>query len=114
MDDKAGLEVLKDLADLIAARDGAAADTSYTASLLAGGMETCAQKVGEEAVEFAIAAVAGKREAATAEAADLVYHLLVALHAADISLDDVLGELARRQGTSGHAEKAARVATGER
>lgn len=96
------------LAATIAARKGAAPDTSWTAKLLAKGPEKCAEKFGEEAVEAIIEAVRGDREKLTAEAADVLYHLLVMLAARDVALADVLAELDRREGTSGLSEKAAR------
>ncbi len=100
--------VLKRLETTIAGRKGASADMSYTASLLAGGAQKCAKKFGEEAVEAALAAVSGDREHLTAEAADVLYHLLVMLAEAGVSLDDVAACLASREGPSGHAEKASR------
>ena len=100
--------VLARLAATIAARKGADPDTSWTAKLLASGPDKCAEKFGEEAVEAIIEAVKGDREKLTAEAADVIYHLLVMLAACDVSLDDVLAELQRREGQSGIAEKAAR------
>ena len=99
---------MDDLARTIAARAGSPEASSYTAQLLAGGVSRCAQKLGEEAVEAAIAAVRGDRDALVGEAADVLYHLLVLLQAADIPFDAVRRELARRSGTSGLAEKAAR------
>ena len=96
------------LAATIAARKGADPDTSWTAKLLATGPEKCAEKFGEEAVEAIIEAVKGDRPKLTAEAADVLYHLLVMLAARDVTLADVLAELARREGMSGIAEKAAR------
>ncbi|MEM8688516.1 MAG: phosphoribosyl-ATP diphosphatase [Pseudomonadota bacterium] len=102
------MNVLADLAATIAARKTAAADTSYTASLLAGGIEKCAKKFGEEAVELLLAAPAGDTAHSAAEAADVLYHLLVLLEASEVSFDEVLDTLAARQGMSGHAEKAAR------
>jgi len=96
------------LAETIAERKGADPDSSWTAKLLAKGPEKCAEKFGEEAVEAIIEAVKGDREKLTAEAADVLYHLLVMLAARDVTLADVLAELARREGTSGLAEKAAR------
>ena len=101
-------EVIQRLSATIGARKGADPDSSWTAKLLAKGPEKCAEKFGEEAVEAIIEAVKGDREALTREAADTIYHLLVMLAARDISLDDVLAELERREGTSGIAEKAAR------
>lgn len=102
------MSVLHDLEAVIAARKGADPDSSWTAKLLAKGPEKCAEKFGEEAIEAIIAAAKGDSENLTYEAADVLYHLLVMLAARDIALDDVLAELARRQGTSGIAEKASR------
>jgi phosphoribosyl-ATP pyrophosphohydrolase len=99
---------LEKLAADISAKASASPDTSYTAKLLHQGIEKCAKKFGEEAVELALACVAGKRSEATKEAADAFYHLLVLLKASGISPDDVMAELKRREGTSGLAEKAAR------
>ena len=96
------------LAATIAARKTADPDTSWTAKLLAGGPEKCARKFGEEALEAIVEAVRGDRARLTAEAADVLYHLLVMLAARDVTLADVLAELERREGTSGLAEKAAR------
>ena len=100
--------VLERLEATIAARKGASADTSYTASLLAGGAQKCAKKFGEEAVEAALAAVSGDKNHLGAEAADVLYHLLVMLANAGVSLEDVAAVLAGREGTSGHEEKASR------
>ncbi|MGB2891408.1 MAG: phosphoribosyl-ATP diphosphatase, partial [Albidovulum sp.] len=94
------------LAATIAARKGADPDTSWTAKLLAKGPEKCAEKFGEEAVEAIIEAVRGDRARLTAEAADVLYHLLVMLAARDVTLAEVEAELARREGISGLAEKA--------
>lgn len=99
---------LEKLAATIAARKGADPETSWTAKLLARGPEKCAEKFGEEAVEAIIEAVKGDRARLAAEAADVLYHLLVMLAARDVTLDDVLAELERRGGQSGVAEKAAR------
>jgi len=101
-------EVLGRLADEIKSRRGASADTSYTAKLLAAGIEKCAKKLGEEAVETALAAVKGDRRQLASEAADLLYHLLVVLEAGGVTLAEVMAELERREGKSGIAEKAAR------
>jgi len=92
----------------IAARKGADAESSYTAQLLENGAAHCARKFGEEAIEAIIAATRGKPEELTAEAADVLYHLLVALTAAGVSPDDVAAALTAREGTSGHEEKASR------
>ena len=102
------MSILNDLAATIDARKGADPDSSWTAKLLSKGPEKCAEKFGEEAVEAIIEAVKGDQEKLTAEAADVLYHLLVMLAARDIPLDAVLDELARRQGISGIAEKTSR------
>lgn len=99
---------LDDLATLIAARADADPDTSWTAKLLSKGPEKCAEKFGEEAIEAIIEAVKGDQAALTSEAADVLFHLLVMLQSRGVALSDVMAELARRQGTSGLAEKAAR------
>jgi phosphoribosyl-ATP pyrophosphohydrolase len=99
---------LAKLSDDIEAKSTASPASSYTAQLLSKGVEKCAKKFGEEAVELALAAVRGKRTEATKEAADVLYHLLVLLKAANINPDDVMTELKRREGTSGLAEKASR------
>lgn len=99
---------LERLAATIAARRGADPESSWTAKLLARGPEKCAEKFGEEAIEAVIEAVRGDQARLTAEAADVLYHLLVMLAARELTLADVLAELARREGTSGIAEKASR------
>ncbi|MFO1131707.1 MAG: phosphoribosyl-ATP diphosphatase [Hyphomicrobiales bacterium] len=103
------LDVLAALADEVSRRKSAAPETSYTAKLLSQGVEKCAKKFGEEAFELALAAVLRDRAHATAEAADVLYHLLVLLAASDVPVSDVMTELARRQGVSGLAEKASRA-----
>ncbi len=102
------MSILHDLSALIESRKGTDPDSSWTAKLLSKGPEKCAEKFGEEAIEAIIAVAKNDRENLTYEAADVLYHLLVMLAARDIPLDDVLTELARRQGVSGLAEKAAR------
>lgn len=99
---------LEQLDARLAERASAAPADSYTASLLAKGVGKCAQKLGEEAVEAAIAAVTHDKKGLTGEAADVLYHLLVLLMAEQVPLADVLAELERRTAQSGHAEKAAR------
>jgi phosphoribosyl-ATP pyrophosphohydrolase len=101
-------DVLARLYDTIAARKGADADESYTASLFAGGPKLICRKVGEEAIEVTIEGLKGEPVAVTRESADLIYHLMVLWADAGVTPDDVWAELARREGTSGHAEKAAR------
>ena len=102
------MNALERLAGTIAARTGADPSESWTARLLASGPQKCAEKFGEEAVEAIIEAVKGDRARLTAEAADVLYHLLVMLAARGVTLAEVEAELARREGTSGIAEKAAR------
>ena len=102
------MTALERLAATIDSRRGADPSSSWTAQLLATGPEKCAEKFGEEAVEAIIEAVRGDRARLTAEAADVLYHLLVMLAARDVPLSDVMAELDRREGRSGVAEKAAR------
>jgi len=99
---------LADLDALVAERAQAPTDQSYTAKLLAGGPAKPAKKLGEEAVEAAIAAVQGDRAGLVSEAADVLYHLMVLLRAGGVGLDEVMAELERRTAQSGLAEKAAR------
>jgi phosphoribosyl-ATP pyrophosphohydrolase len=101
-------EVLERLAATIAARKGADPASSYTAKLLAGGPPLAAKKFGEEAIEAVIAAIQADPEALAAESADVIYHWLVMLAAAGVSLDAVAAKLEAREGTSGIAEKASR------
>jgi phosphoribosyl-ATP pyrophosphohydrolase len=104
-------ETLARLQATIEARKGADAASSYTAKLLAGGPAIAAKKFGEEAVETVIAAVQGDADALAAESADLIYHWLVLLTAAGVSLDAVAARLEGREGRSGLEEKAARPKT---
>jgi len=99
--------VLGRLAETIESRRGADPGASYTAQLLAD-LDRAAKKLGEEAVETVIAAAQGDRDGLAAESADLIYHWLVVLAAAGISLDEVAEKLEAREGTSGLVEKAAR------
>ena len=103
---------LEGLAVVVAERaaDSSPARPSYTRSLIEKGVAKCAQKLGEEAVETALAAVGGDTKAVVSEAADLLYHLAVLLQARGVPLDDVYAELARRTAQSGIEEKAARKA----
>lgn len=102
---------LDDLETIVAARAGASVDESWTAKLIFRGQKKAAQKLGEEAVEAALAAVDGDRKELTAEAADLLYHLMVVLRIAEIPLSDVMAELESRTGRSGIEEKAGREKT---
>jgi phosphoribosyl-ATP pyrophosphohydrolase len=101
-------DILDTLEATIRARKGADPASSYVAKLFGKGRAKIAQKVGEEATEVVIAAVSETPEALTGEAADLLFHLLVLLADAGLGLDDVRGELRRREGLSGIDEKAAR------
>jgi len=97
-----------DLERRISARAAESADVSYTRKLLDRGVAQCAKKLGEEAVELALASVSESRERLIEEAADLIYHLLVVLKARDIKLSEVETVLGARAGQSGLAEKASR------
>jgi phosphoribosyl-ATP pyrophosphohydrolase len=99
---------LQDLADRVHERAQASPETSYTRKLLDRGVAHCAKKLGEEAVETALAAVGEDRERVVAEAADLLYHLLVVLEARGVALAEVEAALAQRTGMSGLDEKASR------
>lgn len=101
-------DILDRIEATIAARRAGDPAASYVAALTARGRPHIARKLGEEAVETVIAALGDDRAALTAEAADLVFHLLVLLADAGVTLADLRGELARREGVSGHDEKAAR------
>jgi phosphoribosyl-ATP pyrophosphohydrolase len=101
-------DFLDTLEAVIDARKGADPTTSYVAKLFTKGRAKIAQKLGEEATETVIAAMGNDKAALTGEAADLIFHLLVLLADAGVSLDDVRAELKRREGVSGIDEKAAR------
>ena len=99
---------LEDLETRIAQRAAASPEDSYTAKLIARGINKAAQKLGEEATETVIAAVTHDRAELVKESADLLYHLLVVLRAAGVPLSEVMAELDSRTVQSGLAEKAAR------
>ncbi len=99
---------LEDLNQRVAARAAASPDESYTARLLSRGVQKCAQKLGEEATEAVIAAVAADRPGLIGEAGDVLYHLLVLLKATDVPLEEVMAELESRTAQSGLTEKASR------
>jgi phosphoribosyl-ATP pyrophosphohydrolase len=99
---------LTDLERIVAARAKASPDESWTAKLVAAGQVKAAKKLGEEAVETVIAAVAQDRPELVSESADLLYHLMVVLNISGIPLQDVLDELQRRTAQSGLQEKANR------
>jgi phosphoribosyl-ATP pyrophosphohydrolase len=101
-------DVLERVEAAIAARRGADAATSYVASLNAKGLDAILKKVGEEATEAVIASKGGDKAAIVHEVADLWFHCLVMLGWHGVAVGDVLAELERREGRSGHDEKAAR------
>lgn len=92
------IDFIQTLEEVVAQRKTASTDDSYTARLYDAGVQRIAQKVGEEGVELALAGVQGDREAITAEAADLIYHVIVLLQASGLSLADISAELQRRHG----------------
>ena len=99
---------LEQLDERVLMRATASPDESYTAKLLAAGVKRCAQKFGEEAVEAVVAAAGGDKGELIGEAADVLFHLLVLLHAAGVTLDAVMAELETRTAQSGLEEKASR------
>jgi len=99
---------IRDLEARIAARATESAEVSYTRKLLDRGVAQCAKKFGEEAVEAAIAAVGEEKDRLVGESADVLYHLLVMLHARGVTLAEVEAELASRSRQSGLDEKASR------
>jgi phosphoribosyl-ATP pyrophosphohydrolase len=107
MTDTLGTALDKLIGD-VAAKVGADPGASYTAKLLQAGPLYCAKKLGEEGVELALAIAAGDKAEAAKEAADLLYHLAVALSAAGVSGEDVATVLAARRGISGLDEKVSR------
>jgi phosphoribosyl-ATP pyrophosphohydrolase len=100
---------LERLASEIAQKSSMAPDKSYTAQLISKGVSKCAKKFGEEAVELVLASVTNDKSETTKEAADVLYHLLVLLHASGVAPDAVMDELKRREGTGGLVEKATRI-----
>ena len=102
------MDTLTHLQDTIRARRAADPETSYVASLHARGLPVMARKLGEEATETIVAALAGTREELVGEAADILFHLTVLLDAKGVALEDVMAELDRREGVSGIEEKASR------
>ncbi|WP_324828480.1 phosphoribosyl-ATP diphosphatase [Qipengyuania zhejiangensis] len=104
------MDTLARLEATIAARKGADPSSSYVAQLNHRGLPVIARKLGEEAVEAVVAALGDDREDMVGEAADVLFHLMVLLAAKGVSLDEVLAELDRREGTSGIDEKASRSA----
>ncbi len=103
-------DTLARLEQVIGDRAKASPTESYVASLAARGLPVIARKLGEEAVEAVVAALAGDEDELIGEAADVLFHLLVLLAQKGIALEKVLAELERREGTSGLVEKASRSA----
>ena len=102
-------DVLNRLAELLEQRKSADPTASYVAKLYAKGMDSILKKIGEESAETIIAAKGGKRDEIIYETADLWFHTLVMLAKADIKPQEVLDELARREGLSGITEKESRA-----
>ncbi len=102
-------EILSRLADVLESRKQASADESYVASLYAGGLDKILKKIGEEATETVMAAKDGVADKLVHETADLWFHTLVLLAQQGLRPEQVLSELARRFGVSGHEEKASRT-----
>lgn len=99
---------LESLAKIVAERARAGGERSYTRKLIEEGPAKAAKKLGEEAVETALAAASGDNEALVAESADLLYHLMVVLEARGVALSQVYAELERRTAQSGIDEKESR------
>ncbi|HEX9023272.1 MAG TPA: phosphoribosyl-ATP diphosphatase [Geobacteraceae bacterium] len=102
------MDILQAIYQVILERKGASPDSSYTASLMAKGIDKVLKKLGEEAAELIIAGKGGDRKEIVYEAADLLFHTLVLLGFAGIPPEEVYAELRRRFGTSGIAEKESR------
>ena len=103
-------EVLQRLAETLASRRNASPETSYTAQLFAKGPDSILKKIGEECAELIIAGKDGKQLQIVRESTDVVYHVMVLLAFFDLSIDDVLMEMRRREGISGIDEKKSRGA----
>ena len=103
------MNALEQLEHIIAERKHQSSDSSYVAQLHAKGRAKIAQKLGEEAVELVIEAMADDKKQMVSESADFLFHWMVLLSEAGISLEEVLTELQRRQGLSGLEEKAQRA-----
>lgn len=102
------IDLITRLYEVIVSRKGADVEKSYTAMLFSQGTRKIAQKLGEEALETVIAATNNDRKQTIAESADLIYHMLVVWADAGILPSEVIAELERREGTSGHTEKMGR------
>jgi phosphoribosyl-ATP pyrophosphohydrolase len=102
-------DTLNKIAAVLESRKGAAPESSYVASLYAKGLDAILKKIGEEATETVIAAKSGEKDKIVHETADLWFHTLILLAQQGLKPDDILSELERRFGISGHEEKAARI-----
>lgn len=102
-------DIVRRIETVIAKRKAADPKDSYVASLFARGNRKIAEKVGEEAIELVIAAVSEGSAETISEAADLIFHMLIMLEEKGLSFADVENELVRREGLSGHDEKAGRA-----
>lgn len=103
------LDILKDLSAILEARKQASPESSYVAKLFSKGEDAILKKIGEEATEVIIASKSGDKSHLVYETADLWFHCMVLLAQHGLSAQDVLDELARREGVSGIAEKASRT-----
>lgn len=103
------LDILKKLTETLAARKQASPESSYVAKLFSKGEDAILKKIGEEATEMIIASKSGDKSHLVYETADLWFHCMVLLAQHDLSAQDVLDELARREGISGITEKASRA-----
>jgi len=101
-------DIINRLTEIIERRKDADGSVSYVARLFELGRAKIAEKVGEEATETVIAAVQDRKDGIVSESADLLFHLMILLADAGLTMDDVLAELAKREGIGGHAEKASR------
>ncbi len=101
-------DIIKKLETVIKNRKSSDADNSYVVSLFSKGRKKISQKIGEEAVELALAGVADDKNEAIAESADVIFHMMVLWADMGITADDVYNELARREGVSGIDEKNSR------
>jgi len=101
-------EILQRLMETLEARKNASPESSYVAKLFSKGEDAILKKIGEEATEMILASKSGDRSHLVYETADLWFHCLVLLAKNGLSADDVLNELARREGLSGLAEKESR------
>lgn len=101
-------EILEKLAKVLEARKSESPETSYVAALYAKGQDKILEKIGEEATETILASKSGDKEKIIHETADLWFHTLIMLAHHGLSPEDLLSELARRFGVSGHEEKAGR------